>query len=1343
MKIVIYWLLISSNLFIGIQVGFSQSNHSAQPPKIIPSSPNVAALQRYGDIPVSPYTGVPNISIPLYEVKSGDINVPISVNYHASGIKVADEASRVGLGWSLNAGGMISRTIIGEDDFLPNSYGYHLSDTLANAPDIANGIRGDRGSSFNIQNCSINIGNGDIGNYVKDNYSFQPDVYSFNFLGHSGKFILKRNKEVILAKKEKISIRCLDQEANAWEIKTADGVTFLFEEAETYVDNENSTGGLPGTPKIVWYLTKIISATGLTVTFHYRSNLNYSIRPTGSYFESNSPVTISSSTDQAGPFPEIHTISKQSPGKDYKNVYLDKIVFNNGEIKFTNSTDREDIQGDVKVDKIQMYNTTPALIKEWVFTYGYFEGTGDNDFNEGTALHRSRRLKLASLQEQDSSGNALPPFTFSYNNEDVINLAINPSKTSFARDHWGYFNGKFSNTSLIPLFSSNATNNIVAHYLGVMGESRNTDPAYAQLFMLKQIKYPTGGRTVFEYESHDFDIAKSNVNDNSYFRNYKEAIGKEIRKFYSGNIRQEQPLAADIPNYILDMSDLLVDANGVTSKVDLEAFFRFDGSPQLTCLPSGSVYVTLTNHDGAVVSGPTDVASLIGNTFFPTTVCANNNAGSYYGATFKNTYNLAPGKYIWKLLLQGSADLSFIKDVSLKINYVASNEKQDIVNSGEKVTGADFAGGLRIKKIIDYDNVTDHSPRVKKYNYHYKDSNSGKLHSFGRRMSRPIYTYYNEKKYKKQAQVTPHVTFMHVHSLMRESDSNIPLNGSAGGSVVGYDQVDVLLGENGEFGKTVYQFENDPDIILDYSDNDYIAGEIKRIPRKMPVLGTISNEANGNIVNQADYKYEGGQYYKVKEIINTYSEYTSASNALWYGIDKRIVNDDIYTSNCIFKSYLYPSIAESRKMLTSTTIKTFDQNNNSLFISQTTEYTYNNSTHLQLESTTTSINNGDKKTILLTYPLDYENNRSDAALSKMKAGKFMHASVVTKKTMLSRNNMDRLIDGEIIKYQVVNDNILPQEITLLETAVPLDPAALLNYNPSSGSYPSQYFQKLKYEIYDTKGNLLQYTAQDGIVTSTIWAYNDAYPIAQVINAQYKDIFYTSFEDLLVNSAHEGKSGDKSKIDGYGKDLANLTNGNYHLTYWQKSGTAWVFQSNNISVIDGSYSISLTGQVDDVRFYPEGAQMTTYTYDPLIGMTSVSDMNDRITYYKYDGFGRLSLIRDHEGNILKKIDYNYAGQPEGSNANSVINLTYTNTSNLSGFFVYLSRASDGLDYTLAIGQGSGSIEKIEPGTYSIEVYNSNADYTNYHGLKAGCNHNTSGRIIYGVEINTGCSNITIY
>jgi hypothetical protein len=78
---------------------------------LVPPSPDAASLGKYGDIPVGYHTGVPGIAIPLYELKEGDVSVSLSLTYHASGIRVAEVASWVGLGWALNAGGVITRAV--------------------------------------------------------------------------------------------------------------------------------------------------------------------------------------------------------------------------------------------------------------------------------------------------------------------------------------------------------------------------------------------------------------------------------------------------------------------------------------------------------------------------------------------------------------------------------------------------------------------------------------------------------------------------------------------------------------------------------------------------------------------------------------------------------------------------------------------------------------------------------------------------------------------------------------------------------------------------------------------------------------------------------------------------------------------------------------------------------------------------------------------------------------------------------------------------------------------------------------------------------------------------------
>src|SRR5436190_13227765 len=98
----------------------SQSAANVMQPTV--PSPTAASLGKFGEIPVSYFTGVPNISIPLFTAKGKTLDLPISLSYNASGIKVEDIGGWVGAGWSLEAGGVITRTVRGIVDEQPEGY---------------------------------------------------------------------------------------------------------------------------------------------------------------------------------------------------------------------------------------------------------------------------------------------------------------------------------------------------------------------------------------------------------------------------------------------------------------------------------------------------------------------------------------------------------------------------------------------------------------------------------------------------------------------------------------------------------------------------------------------------------------------------------------------------------------------------------------------------------------------------------------------------------------------------------------------------------------------------------------------------------------------------------------------------------------------------------------------------------------------------------------------------------------------------------------------------------------------------------------------------------------------
>jgi|TARA_B110000090_G_C13196719_1_gene375326 hypothetical protein len=117
-KLLFYFVLL-----IGIQ--FSTKKVSAQLigtnnlPGVLPASPSASEFLKYGEVPVSKYTGVPNISIPIYSIQAKGLTIPINLSYHSNGFKVNEEAGWTGLGWSLNTGGSIVQIVNSFDDFGP------------------------------------------------------------------------------------------------------------------------------------------------------------------------------------------------------------------------------------------------------------------------------------------------------------------------------------------------------------------------------------------------------------------------------------------------------------------------------------------------------------------------------------------------------------------------------------------------------------------------------------------------------------------------------------------------------------------------------------------------------------------------------------------------------------------------------------------------------------------------------------------------------------------------------------------------------------------------------------------------------------------------------------------------------------------------------------------------------------------------------------------------------------------------------------------------------------------------------------------------------------------------
>ena len=155
-------------------------------------SPNAAALGEYGDVPVSHFTGIPQIEIPLYTLQCGPHSLPISLSYHAGGVRPDQHPGWTGLGWSLNAGGCVSRVVKDlPDEYSSNSL--HDQRHLFNAGYLYSkgGLDGDEAywaSDSNVSQLLTMPVNGN--RYTAVAYDNEPDDFSFNFLDYHGKFFM-------------------------------------------------------------------------------------------------------------------------------------------------------------------------------------------------------------------------------------------------------------------------------------------------------------------------------------------------------------------------------------------------------------------------------------------------------------------------------------------------------------------------------------------------------------------------------------------------------------------------------------------------------------------------------------------------------------------------------------------------------------------------------------------------------------------------------------------------------------------------------------------------------------------------------------------------------------------------------------------------------------------------------------------------------------------------------------------------------------------------------------------------------------------------------------------------
>src|SRR5882672_5416406 len=103
MKTSIFRMLICLTVFVGSKELSAQSadpnvSNYTQTVDILPPSPNAASLGKFGGLNTNLSSGMINTGIPVYEYKSANITVPISLRYSSNGTRIDEISGRVGTG---------------------------------------------------------------------------------------------------------------------------------------------------------------------------------------------------------------------------------------------------------------------------------------------------------------------------------------------------------------------------------------------------------------------------------------------------------------------------------------------------------------------------------------------------------------------------------------------------------------------------------------------------------------------------------------------------------------------------------------------------------------------------------------------------------------------------------------------------------------------------------------------------------------------------------------------------------------------------------------------------------------------------------------------------------------------------------------------------------------------------------------------------------------------------------------------------------------------------------------------------------------------------------------------
>jgi len=472
----------------------------------------------------------------------------------------------------------------------------------------------------------------------------------------------------------------------------------------------------------------------------------------------------------------------------------------------------------------------------------------------------------------------------------------------------------------------------------------------------------------------------------------------------------------------------------------------------------------------------------------------------------------------------------------------------------------------------------------------------------------------------------------------------------------------------GSNGKTVYEFTSNIHYPLrdagpyaePYSSKQRYANWLYGLPK---IVTTFNS--NGQPVKKIENFYNNiSREVQTNDFVSS-SWYVNSMLSAGYGFARQSFVNSFVTNDVPF----YPLQGRVELQRTEET----NYNSNGGAAATKTYYTYSPNNYLP-RTVYKQDSKGDFAGTTTYYTGDYD---VPGAINDMRSFNLVEVPVSVNNWVKSgqAGATEQLVSAAVIEHAVTsNYDYRPVVVYKSELNKPLD-----NTVANSSTFDATEFRVSPYSYSYLKpqtakvyanGNLVQSVGLNGNSNeSAIYDYDQRQVVAEVTNATVDEARYTSFESDAGPWTYNA-AGVTNAFCPTGKRCYNLSQGNvvanitvtrskpYIVSLWttgsqvavnsalqpSKTGpliNGWTYYEYELPAgSPANVTISGNGLLDEVRCYPKGASMTTFTYNPGIGKTSECDDNNRITRYEYDGLGRLVAVKDQYNNLIKTYEYNY-------------------------------------------------------------------------------------------------------